>query len=277
MKKGLFVLILTGFLSLCASAQTAPAPVSDSVSVHLLPTLPTFGGYMLSSGPLYYDGDSFELHSEWDLSSYSYAYGVCKGSTYFDYISLGKYFDSRKESFNMDSGNIDNLGGHIRYAGYDDWRLPSVNDWKSIVGIYRPGAVVNGMKHACFAMVMLRDYAYLGMSSCTGLLLFPDNVELSGKRLFEINTTRVTHDFKESDLDDYLSKGCVFLPMAGYYSIARLGWYFGGAEGWYQSSDCLTDNDSVIMFYGCRDIPGTVKTLKVYHFLPVRLVRRAKQ
>ena len=249
------------------------ANIDNDTNTPAQKVLPTFGGYMLTPGPLFFDGGSLSINEDWSTCSYDKSYGFTKGSTFFSFVELGRHFDSRGQNFSMSSGSINNEGENVIYAGYDDWRLPTQKEWEAIIGTAREGATVNGIPHACFSMIMVKDMVYAGMKGPVGLLLFPDGEEITGKRFFEINQKRVTHDFLRSDLEDYISKGCVFLPSAGYYSIDRLHWYFGGALGNYLSSVSRSENESMMMSFSSSSIPVVIKDLKVFHFLQVRLIR----
>ena len=246
-------------------------PLSDAQVYDM--TMPVFGGYMITPGPLYYNGHSFSVMSDWKYNSYEIVYGRKPGSTYFSFMDLGRYFDSRKDSFSLEDPIIDNCGERVRYGAFRDWRLPTEADWRVILGTGREGAYVNGRSHVCYATVVLSGVRYAGMKNPLGLLLFPDGLVLPDCKLVLVDTSPVTYEMMAEDLNTCLEKGCVFLPASGQYFVDRLYWYFGGVHGVYHSSESLSEQYGAAIQFGTHE-PKRVDARKVYHFYMTRLVRK---
>ena len=236
-------------------------------------SFPVFGGYMITPGPLYYNGTSFSVKSDWKYNSYGSIYGRKAGSTYFSYMELGQYFDSRKEAYTFEDKSIDNYGGRVAYGPYRDWRLPTIQEWRVLMGTGREGAVFNGIHHVCHVTVILTGEQYAGMKNPLGLLLFPDGLVIddTGSRL--VNKNPVTYQMTQRQLERYLDNGCVFLPAAGQFFVDRLYWFFGGVNGLYQTSQGYTEQMAAALQFGSHE-PKVVGALKVYHFFMTRLVRK---
>lgn len=200
-------------------------PVADPVY--------TFGGLMISSGPLKYSGGTFVLEDDWNHDSYNSIYGLNEGSYVFNWEQLGKYFDSSGSSFSITNRvSIDNAN-KIVWGGYNDWRLPTVTELQTIVTTLvatRPGSTVNGAANKHYALIRLTGVSHGGTSTPYGLLLFPDNCTITGKSLSGIDNTTITSNVTESELNIFLQQGCSFLPGSGYLSSN----YYG--DSW--STDC---------------------------------------
>lgn len=277
-KQILVLLAAAGFLcqtrlsaQYCGSNAVLMEPLSHAKVSEL--TLPVFGGYMITPGPLYYNGSSFAVHSDWKYNSYESAHGRRPGSTFFNFLDLGMYFDSARDGFSIEYQFIDNCGGRVFYGPFRDWRLPTDRDWAVILGTGRQGAVVSGERHVCHITVIVTGIRYAGMKDPLGLLLFPDGLEMEGRHLMMVNKHPVTYEMTPEDLDYYLDKGCVFLPASGQYFVDRLYWFFGGINGLYHSSESLSEHQGAAMQFGTR-VPGMAGADKVFHLSQARLVRK---
>ena len=175
---------------------------------------PSFGGLEISSGPLYYGSNGYEIKDSWDCDSYNSVYGKVNGSTYFIYSELGELFE--KSGFNSgEDGDIENLLDPL-----DGWRLPTKNEWEMILttdSSIREGSTVNGSTNKHFALVQLTDSTYSYSSTPYGLLIFPDGLTITGKALSGMDNNTMTSGITEAELNTYLTAGCVFLPASGYY------------------------------------------------------------
>ena len=89
-------------------------------AVDIKPKCPSFGGLMIAPGPLIYENGAFCISPDTYVSSYNSIYGKNEGSTYFSFVELGQYFDSRGSSFGATDGNINNNGSKISFDGYND-------------------------------------------------------------------------------------------------------------------------------------------------------------
>lgn len=188
-----------------------------------------FSNLQIASGPLYYNGTSFEIKDSWNYDSYNTVYGKSSGSYYFNFLQMGELFE--KSGFSTSDGNIinelDPIGG---------WRLPTQTEWASIIGTTRAGSTVNGAGNKHYALIKLTSVTYAGSSTPNGLLIFPDGETITGKTLSGVDNTTLTTSITLAELNVYLEQGCVFLPASGYYDSADDSWQYGGYQGNYLSS-----------------------------------------
>ena len=162
-----------------------------------------FADLELSQGPLYYGSNGYEIKEGWNYDSYSSIYGKTEGSTYFNFIELGQLFES--SVFSTSDGDIEKVLDPL-----DGWRVPTNAEWASILGTTRSGSTVNGASNKHYAMIQLADVS--------GLLIFPDGETITGVELSYMDNTTSNTGITESQLDNYLSQGCIFLPGSGYYN-----------------------------------------------------------
>ena len=209
---------------------------------------PTFGGLMIA--PLYYSSmNGFEIKDDdWNHDSYNTVYGKNDGSYFFNFVEVGQFFDADGESFSAMSGDIDNTI-KISYGGYDDWRVPTLDELCTFTtgdspGTSRTGSMVNGNAGSKFAIIQLTGVTHAGSSTPAGLLLFPDGNTITGKVLSSINNgTSCTTGVTGSELQAYLNQGCVFLPASGM-ETSHL-WWGNGVACEYLSSTSLGENTAM--------------------------------
>ena len=242
--------------------------------------LEIFGGLNIAPANLYYSsGNGFEIKDDdWNHDSYNSVYGTVDGSYYFNFLQLGKYFDSRGNSFSESSGDINNTN-KVSYGGFDDWRMPTRAEWLTLTtgqspGTSRAGSTVNGNAGAKYVLIQLTGVTHAGSSTPYGLLIFPDGKIITGKVLSGINSTYGTSGVTNSELQNYLDQGCVFLPCSSKYDTSG-GWEWGGSCGYYWSATQeSTYYGRVLCFQsGINEISSQMKGNKYY---PVRLVRNAE-
>lgn len=259
-------------ISLLAASLT-PLCAQETGSAERI--IPTFGGYMITPGPLYYDGSSFKVDTDCFRNSYKKTHSLNAGSTYFTFVEIGKHFDSRGEAFTYTSGEINNKGKTVRFGDYDDWRLPSAAEWNTIFGMGRTGANVNGHSHACYTMIAVKGDNLSGHYETIGALLFPDNATIKGRWLKDVNNKTTTYNFTKEQLQAYLDQGCVFIPSGGLYFFDRLDWNYGGFDGFYHTTTSIGEQITGSFRFGTK-IPGTFESLKLYHSFMVRLIRKTQ-
>ena len=192
-----------------------------TITVNAAPTL--FAGLQLASGPLYYDGSGFAIASDWTTCSYNSSNGLTSGSTFFTFTQMGALFE--KSGFANSDGNIDN-----NLDPLDGWRMPTSTEWSNIIttsSSTRAGSTVNGSANKHFAHIRLTGVTYAGSTTPRGLLVFPDGKTISGKTLSGMDNTTSTTNVSVSELNTYLSQGCIFLPAGGYYQAS---WSQGGTQ-----------------------------------------------
>lgn len=239
----------------------------------------TFGGLMIAPAPLYYNGTTYVIKDDdWNHHSYNSVYGKNAGSYYHTFVDLGQYFDSRGNSFSESSGSIDNNGNKVTYDGYNDWRLPTKDEFRNLVqvsypGPYRSGSVINGTYTCLYALIQLTGVSYIN-STPVGLLLIPDGKTMTGmSRTFTWNTAKTTGNtgVTAAQLQEYLDKGCVFLPLCGWRSA--YSWSSNEAMCWSATQE-NSSNAYRLYFYG-SSIQYTGSTNKNTMVHSVRLVRSA--
>ena len=236
------------------------------------PTPSTFNGLFIAPGPLYYNGSSYAIYDDWNHSSYDVSYSTSANSTYFSFTQLGNLFESA--GFSTSSGDIENL-----LDPFDGWRLPTFDElYNIIIGTSRTGSVVNNNSGGSrYALIRLIDVSHSSSTTPFGLLLFPDGKNITGKPLSGINDQfTVTDSVTESELNEYLSQGCAFLPGSGQYIN---GFSNGGMAGIYITSSqsstysfnyiFLNANNSTKVFSG----QGQKNSYGMYYL--VRLVKDA--
>lgn len=243
---------------------------SNTIAIGTFWTPPaTFGGLDIAPGPLYYNGSSYAMYSDWNHSSYYSAYGKNAGSTYFNFIQMGELFE--KSGFSSSDGSIENTLNPL-----DGWRLPTRAEWCTLTtgaspGTSRAGSTVNGNSGAKYALIQLTGVAHASSPTPIGLLLFPDGKTITGKTLSGINNTTQTTGVTASELNAYLEQGCVFLPEGGYCYVGD--WDYGGSYGSYWSSTEYNSGYAYcFLFYSSNFDPSWCYN-KSYYYFPVRLVR----
>lgn len=176
-----------------------------------------FGGLELSPGNLYYDGLGYKIKDSWNYDSYNSIYGVKAGSYYFTQSDIRS----------------------IQVA-YDDkqWRLPTMSEWNKILTTssnVRAGSTVNGSVNKHYACIEVTGVTHAGRNSPYGILIFPDNCNITGASLSRIDSARLTRGITAVQLQNYLRQGCIFLPGSGYYYSSS--WINGGTDVDYWASD----------------------------------------
>ena len=169
-----------------------------------------FAGMELTPGPLYYGSNGYEIKDGWNHDSYNSIYGKTVGSTYFNFIELGRLFES--SVFTTSDGDIEKLLDPL-----DGWRVPTNAEWASIIGTTRSGSTVNGASNKHYAMIQLSGVTHAGSSTPLGLLVFPDGETITGVALSYMDNSTSNTGITEEQLDDYLKQGCIFLPGSGFY------------------------------------------------------------
>lgn len=242
-------------------------------------SLPSFGGLNIAPANLYYDGSNFIIKdADWNHESFGSCYGKTEGSYYFSFVELGKYFDGDGASFNTSSGNIDN-SHTVSYGGYDDWRIPTSDEWATILttdSAVRPGASVNGSDNIHYALVRLTGVTHAGSDTPVGLLIFPDGESVSGKALSGMDNNTCTSGVTAAELAEYLSQGCAFLPTSSLHNVE--GWHYGGESAFYWTATAYNSYDCyVLLFYETKvSVPPVYHNGdKEDHYQTARLVRSA--
>ena len=223
-----------------------------------------FAGMAITSGPLYYGSNGYEIKDGWNYDSYNSIYGKTDGSTYFNFIELGQLFES--SVFSTSDGDIEKILDPL-----DGWRVPTNAEWATILGTTRSGSTVNGFSNKHYAMIQLADVTHANADTPSGLLIFPDGETITGVALSNMDNTTSNTGITESQLNDYLSQGCIFLPGSGYYD----GQTWGNGH-YYWSSTENNSSTGYDLYFGPSNIisSGDYKDKGTYYF-PVYLVKDA--
>ena len=226
----------------------------------------SFGGLQISAGPLKYTGSSWVITDSWDVTSFNSVYSLNTNSTFFSFLEMGQLFE--KAGFTTSDGNIENLLDPL-----DGWRLPTIAEWSYLIDGARTGSTVNGNSGGRYALIELTGITYQGNATPRGLLLFPDDMSVSGKTLSGINNNTITSGVTNLELQNYLDQGCVYLPAPGYYNT--LDWMYGGYQGFYWSSTEQPSYHAYGLFFesGSYGISTNSAYIKTVSYFPVRLVR----
>jgi hypothetical protein len=232
------------------------------------PSAASFGGLLIASGNLYYNGSSWSIDDKWNShNTYGSSAGVNSGveSTYFNFLQMGALFE--KAGFTYSDGNIDNL-----LDPFDGWRLPTPAEWKIFVTTStatRTGSTVNGSLNKHYALIQLTGVTYAGSTTPIGVLLFPDDQTISGKTLSGMDNNTLTTGVTESELQFYLGQGCAFLPGTGRNAGS---FYEGGTAGYYWTSQSA--GGSAYNIYFNNSNPGSGEaTISGTRSFSIRLVR----
>lgn len=228
----------------------------------------TFAGFEIAAGPLYYNGENYEIKDSWNYDSYNSIYGKNEGSYYFTFQQMGQLFE--KSTFSSSNGgDIEN-----KLDPLNGWRLPSDQDWINIICCstdtpLRNGSNVNGVNHVIYALIQLTNVTHAGSSTPDGMLLFPDGKIITGKQLNGNNLIKTT-EVTESELQNYLNQGCIFLPASGYYSSSWTKSY-----NYYWSSKSRVYSNKYYAYV--LDIKNATITGNIYqtYYLPVRCIKEA--
>lgn len=220
---------------------------------------PLFAGLMITPAPASYRSRKWTIvDNDWNHDSYNQLKGSVEGSYY---ISTRDY-------------NLNNLS--FEYNGYSDWRIPTQRDFENILNGNQRGSKINGVSGCRFAVIRLVNVPHASIANPYGLLLAPDRFSISGmSRTFIWNvsySSTSNGNVTEAQLNEYLSWGCAFLPVSGYYRGRTSVW--GNGSGMYPAQ---TKKDSQNLY--CLSISTGVSvgyiTISDNYHLPIRCVRTA--
>lgn len=215
-----------------------------------------FAGLQISKGPLYYGTNGYEIKDSWNYSSFDQYFGKTIGSTFFNFIEMGQLFEDT--NFSSSSGDIENSLDPL-----NGWRLPTKDEWASIISTVRDGSTINGVNNKHYAMIELIDTTFAGNSTPRGILLFPDNENISGITLTYMDNSSINTGITISQLNNYLNQGCKFIPCNGYY---HSNWEVGGSDGNYWSSIENNSERAYYLYFSHNYISSTDYTNKQYYY-----------
>lgn len=247
---------------------------------------PTFAGLQIAPSPLHWNGTTFEIpDDDWNHDSYGAGYGTGENdnddSYYFTYQELGKFFDSKGDSFPSSVRTFDNNNQKISYHGYDDWRVPTSGEWANIFnlnGTYRQGSTVNGTNAGMFKKIQLVGVSHAGTTTPNGVLLFPDGqtITVAGVDLGTLNSTSSTvSGITAAQLQSFLDQGCAFLPASGAFTAFEI-FENGGINGEYWSGSVAKSYMRFCHFYSSSIDTDMSADSYSPEYRSVRLVRTAE-
>ena len=225
-----------------------------------------FAGMKMAPGPLYYGSNGYEIKDGWNYDSYNSVYGKTVGSTHFNFIELGQLFES--SVFSASDGDIEKVLDPL-----DGWRVPTNAEWASILGTTRSGSTVNESSNKHYAMIQLTGVTHAGSSTPSGLLIFPDGETITGVALFNMDNTSTNTGITESDLDNYLSQGCIFLPGSGCYDGSIHTW--GNGHHYWSSIENNSSTGFDLYFEPSNTISSVDSKSKETYYFPIYLVKSA--
>lgn len=201
-----------------------------------------FGGMEIAPGPLYYEGTSYQIASDWTVNSYDDKYDKVAGSSYFNCWTISE-----------DNPQVNGF----RYPRKSDMQILITTD-KNV----RPGSTVNGATNKHYALIKLTGVTYCGTSTPNGLLIFPDYCTITGKTLSGTDNNTQTTGVTLAELNEYIRQGCAFLPASGCASYqwddeleeTVIVWETGGDTG--QQSLEIGAWDEFKFFYFTANLIG---------------------
>ena len=214
----------------------------------LIPAPAGFGGpftyegeeYYISQGNMYKTATGYALYDDWTggLDQYGGTLPGTQtwtGNSYFNWVHLAGLFDT---SINTGANeNIDNDQTPISGC-----KLPTRLQWDAFADFYsviRTGSTVNGTAECRFALIQLTGYTNGSISNPVGVLLIPDGLTMTGmSRTFtwNVESTSGNTGVTVAQVQEYIDRGCVFLPAAGYVNDDGTAFSNGGDRGYYWAS-----------------------------------------
>lgn len=261
-------------------ARASGRQISKALEV---PTLPEgFGGpftyngvvYYISQGNMYKTASGYALYSDWTggLDKYNGTAPDTQtwtGNSYFNWLHLAGLFDT-----SIDTGTDDDIDNDK--TPISGCKLPTREQWAAFTTrTSRPGSSVNGVANCRYAFIRLTGYTNNQISNPRGLLLIPDNATLTGMAktfTWNTNSTSGNTGVTVAQLNEYLSKGAVFLPASGAYGG---GWYDGGSYGPYWSASASGSNYAYFLFFDSSDsdVDPAGTGNKSSNYFPVRVLQ----
>ena len=269
-----------------AIARATGRQISKALSV-------PFGGpftyndteYYISQGNMYKTADGYDLYPNWTGGLDQFGNNERKpkpnqaatGNGYFTWIHLAGLFDSRTGGDAPSESNINDINnGKTPIPGC---KLPTQAQWEAFTtttGESRPGSTVNGVANCRYAFIQLTGYTNNNISNPVGLLLIPDNATLTGMAktfTWNTNSTSGNTGVTVAELTEYLAKGCVFLPAAGFSEYTYNDWEFGGRSGHYWSASSYDIDHAYNLCFDSGYLAPDNYNWESRYYLSVRLLQ----
>ena len=173
-------------------------------------------------------------------------------------LSNDTYGTSDTESLKRDWGTVIGTG----------WRTLTKDEWSYLFGTRQSGSSVNGVSDA--------RYTYATVHSVHGVILFPDNVTIEHSEIDSWGSINGLSSWATVPTNDQwtalAAKGCVFLPAAGYRSMATVNNVSVGGYYWSASSYAGNANKAYSVFLKANNQGFDTPDDRFFGF-SVRLVR----
>ena len=273
---------------------------------------PSIYSMTFTKGNLYSDGGTLKIASNWysniytDNTSYEEATYSASNRSHFNFNETAALMNSTGSTHSAapDPGtfiwttattNVGSFEDNYVFINYQSYRVPTQAEWEAVTtGTSRPGAYLSsdggstytdGWK---FVKVLVSGMGSDGTSSSNGtayaansdyqagLLLFPDNVEITGTfaklgtqnaRAAAYNTTNITKE----NLNVLITDGCAFLPAVGCWKDTSFE--LVGTTGAYWSCTKYNADKGYGLTFNNSGLVPSYKLDKSVFFSSVRLVQ----
>lgn len=279
---------------------------------------PSIYSRILAPGNLYTESGTLKMASNY----YSHAYAISstddfyltdsdkynvENRTHFNFNETYWLMNGTKPTMELANDNVGTEPANLSMTRSDfgdgkTWRVPTYEDWTKLVASSRPGTTLNGTPGYRYVTAVVSEMDGSGTSIAeptfdnrnvftsltpntnyqAGLLIFPDNVVLSGEfdplgapneAFAKYYPTKITKE----NLDNLIAAGCAFLPSVGSPSTGgpiRVGF---SAHYWASTITSGTHAYSFIIFShnteSLNQVNVKATASKPGNFRTVRLVR----
>ena len=163
-------------------------------------------------------------------------YGISNATTT---NSTSTYGNVANENLKSDWGNTIGSG----------WRTLTKDEWNYIFRTRTSGGSVGSTSHACYVHATINTDA----TGVNGIILFPDGINFAASEFTTLGTVNATTGnwgtkCTSAQWTALATKGCVFLPTAGYRNGATVGSV--GSDGNYWSSSPYSVSSSYHVSFG---------------------------
>lgn len=269
---------------------------------------PSMASMILAPGNLYTDG-SGDLHMADNYYEYIYSdYGNFANDASWN-INNRSHFNYNETYYLMKTGTVSQSDAFTNVGSYETpavtsgfgtyyWRVPTHDNWVNMTTGSRPGTTLSndgGSSYTSgwkFIKILVSGMSPYGLSSTdgtatsfnsdylSGLLLFPDNVKITGtyfsilgtqNQLYstDFNTTTITM----TNLDALIAAGCAFLPATGRCYLGNWSTGVGNLGTYWTCTESESDDTKGYYLQFDSGFDPSISFTKSDFFRPVRLVR----
>ena len=189
-------------------------------------------------------------------------YGISNSTTTNNANGYGK---NASEALKSDWGNTIGSG----------WRTLSIAEWQYLFNTRTSGSTVNGTSNARYSHATINTDG----TGVNGMILFPDGVTIADSEATSWGTINDVSAWgtqcTTAQWAALASKGCVFLPAAGYRNGTSV--FFAGSYGFYRSSSPNTSyvDRACSVIFGSSNLNPSNSSNSRCNGYSVRLVRDA--